>query len=291
MANGRRTSLDRPTGVRIVELPDEASRSEVRSSVKSDEMKAWVTSTLGSSLTLITDRLEEVDKKSKLTVAEKAELEKPREEKIAFEKGEKGSKELSSNEKRKRAGQSTPAGNLPGVNRVKSQSRGGSKTKSKRIEISSDEEGANLVKQNLQAKMESSSKLADIKMMLAALMQGMNDTKGKAEEDVDVVQQEINAEEDEGDEGGLATYMKMRQDFYAYLHYTRVEEMCKQKNIQYFRKDMGVWELARLDLQEYVDMLKGGKPRSGGEPSSANGANAGESIEMNSAFGDPVKGN
>ncbi|GBG88666.1 hypothetical protein CBR_g48196 [Chara braunii] len=127
--------------------------------------------------------------------------------------------------------------------------------------------------------MESSSELADIKMVLAALMQGMNDTKGKAqvvepkqekpsaesegvegEEDVDIVQHETNAEEDKGDEGGLATYMKMHQDFYASLHYTRVQEMCKQKNIQYFRKDMGAWELARLDLQEYKDMLKGGKP-------------------------------
>ncbi|GBG90448.1 hypothetical protein CBR_g50694 [Chara braunii] len=158
--------------------------------------------------------------------------------------------------------------------------------------------------------MESSSDLADIKMMLAALMQGMDDRKGKTqvvepkqekpsaesegvegEEDVDIVQHETNAEEDEGDGGGLAACMKMRQDFYVSLHYTRVQEMCKQKNIQYLRKDIGAWELTRLDLQEYVDMLKGGKPRPAGEPSSANGVNEGESIEMNYVAEDPVKGN
>ncbi|GBG92661.1 hypothetical protein CBR_g56626 [Chara braunii] len=199
--------------VRNQDVPDEGSRSEVRSAdkvrsaYKRDEMKAWVTATLGDSLKLITEKLQEVDQRAKLAAAEKGELIKLREAKALLEKE---SKDPGSNEKRKRGGECTPVANSPRVNRVKSRTRTSTKTmpRSKRIVVSSDEEDGGTVKQNLQPKMDSSSELSDIKAMFAALLQGIDDAKGKAPviepkaakveareeeegtEDVDVVQNE-----------------------------------------------------------------------------------------------------
>ncbi|GBG89633.1 hypothetical protein CBR_g49423 [Chara braunii] len=228
----KRIATSRRGGVRITELPSESNQSENRTGVKSeksdrtDDMKAWVTTTLGDSLKLINEKLEEVDKKSKLTSGEKEELERLHSEKA---RAEKISIDSTSSEKRQ-------AG----------------------------------VKHNLQAKIEGSSELSDIKKMLAALMQGLGDGKSKAKvvepepakytpvegDDVDLVQNATCAEDkEEGDEGGLAAYMKIRLDFYHSLHYSRVQQMCKQKGIQYYRKEMGAWELARLDLQDYTDQL------------------------------------
>ncbi|GBG70145.1 hypothetical protein CBR_g6276 [Chara braunii] len=238
-------------------------------------MKAWVTSTLGSSLKLINEKLEEVDQKAKMTTNERAELEQLRLEKLRTdkEKAKKGSKE-SSSEKGKRMGARTPVENSPSAARVKSRSRPSTKTRPKRIEIL-DDEGVAGVKQNLEPKMESSSELADIKQMLAALLQGLSNPKGKEkvvepqfsppvamgeEEDTDVVQNANVEDDEEIDDGGLAAYMKIRLEYYnSSLHYTRVQELCKAKNVQYFRKEMGVWELARIDLQEYTDTLSVGQ--------------------------------
>ncbi|GBG86819.1 hypothetical protein CBR_g42102 [Chara braunii] len=212
-----------------------------------------------------TERLDEVDSRAKLSNAERAELEQLRDEKA---KAEKGVQE-SSSEKWKRGGERTPASVTPKENIVRSRTRGGSKSRFKRIDISDDDEGAPAVKQNLSVKMEN-SELSDVKKLLEVLVQQIVDVKGKqpmAEpeveevgtyEDVDVVQNQQNAEEEEEDEGGLAAYMKIRHGYYTSLHYTKVQEMCKAKSIQYFCKDMGAWELARLDLQEYSDQLADG---------------------------------
>ncbi|GBG91316.1 hypothetical protein CBR_g52202 [Chara braunii] len=211
-------------------------------------------------------RIGEVDQKVKVTTDDKAELARLRVEKVALEKAaaekdaaESEGHELSSSEKRKRMSERTPFGNSPRIDGVRSR---GSKTKprTKRIDISSEDEGdkAGSVKQNLQPKMETSSELGDIKSMLAALLQQLADAKGKApisenipasapedevleeEEDVDIVQNAtLKDDEEESDEGRLAAYMKMRQEFYSSLHYMRVQELCKQKNIPYFKKDLG----------------------------------------------------
>ncbi|GBG72865.1 hypothetical protein CBR_g12584 [Chara braunii] len=253
------------------------SRSEVRSTNKPDDMKAWVTSTLGNSLKLITQKLEEVDSKSKLATTEKEELIRLRAEKAAMEKAEKVKKE-SSSEKRKRAVATPGAAVTPMECGAKPRSRRSSKARNRRVEISSDDEGGDEgVKQNLGKKMESSSDLSEVKKMLAALVQGLADHKGKqpvnvpgpepeaepepepeaeGDEGHDVAVNSAHGDEEEVDEGGLAAYMKVRQHFYASLHYTRVQELCKQKDIPYFRKEMGAWVLARLDLQAYVDQLK-----------------------------------
>ncbi|GBG91450.1 hypothetical protein CBR_g52405 [Chara braunii] len=158
---------------------------------------------------------------------------------------------------------------------LKSRSKGSNKSKAKLKRISSDDEAAGAVKQNLQAKMEGSSELADIKMMLAALMQGISNDKGKAPvcdpgsakeevtedaDDVDLVQNAPNVEEDEEEERGLAAYVKLRLEFCSSLHYTRVQQLCKAKSIHYFRKDLSVWELVCVDLQEYNDLLKVDNP-------------------------------
>ncbi|GBG68954.1 hypothetical protein CBR_g3653 [Chara braunii] len=195
-------------------------------------MKAWVTTLFGSSLKLITEKLQEVDLKVKIASTDKVELTRLREEKVAWEKaaqtnaatGEKKSRELSSSEKRKRGVVRTPVDNSPRGNRLRSR---GSK--------------APAVDQELAAAQEEEDPID--------------------EEDIDIIQNAFNKEEEEnGDECGLATYMKMRQKFYNLLHYTRVQELSKQKSISYFKKDQGEWELAKVDLQEYTDMLKEERP-------------------------------
>ncbi|GBG67968.1 hypothetical protein CBR_g1087 [Chara braunii] len=311
--NGRNT-------LRIQELPDEDNRSDMRSTEKgksadkSEEMKAWVTSTFGNSLKLITEKLQEVDQKVKITAVDQAELVRLREERAALERmaSENECKELSSSEKRKRGGERTPVSHSPRVNRVRSH---GSKTKprTKRIDVSSDDEDCKVgaVKQNFQPKMETSSELSDIKAMLAALLQGFADVKRKVparehapavvpgdetqeeEEDVDTVPNATNKEdEEESDEGGIAAYMKMRREFYHSLHYTRVQELCKQKSIPYFKKDLGAWELSKLDLQEYVDMLKEDKPAKVAEASSTKTeVRTADGTEKTAASENPIKGN
>ncbi|GBG59574.1 hypothetical protein CBR_g49834 [Chara braunii] len=274
------------SGSRVVELPDEGSQADIRSHEKNgsgDDMKVWVTTTLSDSLKLINGKLDGVDKKSKLDAAERDELERLHRE----VQGGQANKERSSNEKRKRCVARTPVENSSSAAGVNPRSRGSSNTKPKRIE-QSDDKGPSGAKQNLQPKMESmSSELSDIKRMLAALMSGLPDPKGKAkvvepgsakegrkgkavgqerrgpavadnpEEDVDIVQKaQVDGEEDP-DEDGFAAYMKIQAEYYSSLHYTRVQDMCKERDVEYFKKDVAVWELARQDLEEYADSLKG----------------------------------
>ncbi|GBG71109.1 hypothetical protein CBR_g8408 [Chara braunii] len=239
----RKISGGRMGGVRISDSTNESCRSEVRSNSKTDDMKAWVTSTLEDSLKLITQKLEEVDSKSKLVATEKEELMRLRAEKAALDKVNKE----ASSEKRKRVAAVAPAAVTPS-NNAKSGSRGSSKGRSRRVEISSDKEDTDIgqVRQNLSEKLEESSDLSKVKKVLAAIAQSLADVKGKQptvdpkeqpvkehemeeddNEDVDVAVNIPDHEEEEIDEGGLAAYMKMRQDFYMSLHYTRVQELCK----------------------------------------------------------------
>ncbi|GBG76325.1 hypothetical protein CBR_g22072 [Chara braunii] len=289
-------------------------------------MKAWVTSTLGDSLKIITQKLEEVDSKAKLAAAERMKLLKLREEKVSLDK-EKG--DGSSSEERKWGGDRIAMVTTPKENVVKTRTRGSAKGRPKRIELSSDDDGAaGGVKQDLSVKMENSSQLSEVKKPLEVLVHGLADQKGKqpvraedptmqataqataaaaaaaAEaveaveaadnmEDVDIVQNDhVDEDDEEADEGGLASYMKMRQIFYNSLHYTRVIELCKQNEIPYFRKEMGAWELARLDLQEYAGQLKSDMSGKGGEPSRRrNGRNSDNDDEGSAAGDGPIGGN
>ncbi|GBG85236.1 hypothetical protein CBR_g39802 [Chara braunii] len=263
-----RNSVVARSGPQSRELFDDGSRFDSRSTDKSEDMKAWVTTTLGESLKLINSKLDSVDRKSKLDADEREELERLRKE----AQGGKD-KELSSNEKRKRCGVHTPVENSPSAARARPRSKGSSKTNPKRIQLS-DNEGPSRTKQNLQSKLESTScELSDIKRMLAALMSGLADPKGKSKviersnarqgpgegdgEGTDMAQNaQVECDEDDPDEDGFASYMKVRADYYGSLHYTRVQEMCKEREIEYFKKDVAVWELARQDLQEYADSLR-----------------------------------
>ncbi|GBG60074.1 hypothetical protein CBR_g405 [Chara braunii] len=282
-------------GVQISDTTNESCKSEVRLSSKLDEMKAWVTSTLGDSLKLITQKLEEVDSKSKLAATEKEELMRLRAEKAALEKVKKE----ASSEKRKREAVVAPVVVTP-ANTAKSRSRGSSRGRSRRVEISSDEEDADV---------------GQVKKMLASIAQSLADVKGKQPvvdpekppvamhgseedtEDVDVAANSPFHEEEEVGEGGLAAYMKMRQDFYMSLHYTRVQEICKQREISYFRKEPAAWELARLDLQEYADQLNGNVPNGasgvnkGAEPSRKTTGRTMDNSEIgNEKGGDSIQG-
>ncbi|GBG62024.1 hypothetical protein CBR_g28500 [Chara braunii] len=269
VAAGRRSGAS----IRIVDLTDEPRNlvSHPRNQAeqpadKAEEMKAWVTATLGNSLKLISDKLELVDKRSKLADDEKLKLERLREEKA---RSEKESKEASNSEKRNRRVERTPVEASPLVSRAKPRTRASAKNKSrsKRIDLSNNNSGKADVKQNLQAKVNSNSDLADIKKLLVSLVQEVGDRKGKGpamkpvtnqhiptedSEDIDLAQNgqhiEMDDEEEEADKGGLAACMKLRLEFYTSLQYTRIQELCKQKYIQYFRKELGAWELARIGL-------------------------------------------
>ncbi|GBG73981.1 hypothetical protein CBR_g17692 [Chara braunii] len=168
----KKMAISRRSSVKIVELPDDGGRPEPLMNEKNNDMKAWVTSTLGDSLKLINEKLEEVDKKAKMITGERAELEQLRLEKL---KNEKESKE-SSTEKRKRIRVCTPVEHSPSSTRGKTRSRGSTKTRPKRIEILDDEGDAG-VRKKFGTKMESLCELSDIKQMLAALLQGLNNPK------------------------------------------------------------------------------------------------------------------
>ncbi|GBG59357.1 hypothetical protein CBR_g38385 [Chara braunii] len=164
-------------GVRISDSTNESCRSEVRSNCKTDDMKAWVTSTFGDSLKLITQKLEEVDSESKLVAIEKEELMRLRAEKAALKKVKKE----ASSEKRKRVAAVAPAAVTP-ANNTKSQSRGSSKGRSRRVEISSNEEDSDIgqVRQNLSEKLEKSSDLSEVKKMLASIAQSLGRDRTKS---------------------------------------------------------------------------------------------------------------
>ncbi|GBG79316.1 hypothetical protein CBR_g29465 [Chara braunii] len=127
--------------------------------------------------------------------------------------------------------------------------------------------------------MESSSELAEIKGMLKLLMEEREVTKekdkGKSKVDSTTRTKQsgcaknrvpLNARtEEEVDEGGLAAYMKLRLEFYNSLHYTHVQDLCKEKQVTYYRKEIGAWELTKLDLQEYVDCIQQDRPTEAAE--------------------------
>ncbi|GBG67223.1 hypothetical protein CBR_g84886 [Chara braunii] len=272
------------SGILIVELSNEGSRDDARSSEKNEDMKSWVTTTLGDSLKLINSKLEEVNKKLKLDATEWDELERLRRE----VQGGKDNKELSSNEKRKRSVAGTLVQNSPSAARARPRSKGSSKTKLKRIELS-DDEGPSGTKQKLQSKLESTkNELSDIKRMLVALMSGLPDPKGKTKvidprmamgaepkhpeevdlEDVNIAQNvQVEGDEEDLNEDGFAAYMKIRAEYYDSLHYTRVQELCRERDVEYFKKDVAMWELAKQDLQEYADSLREERVTRDGEKS------------------------
>ncbi|GBG68610.1 hypothetical protein CBR_g3151 [Chara braunii] len=250
-----------------VAVPRDPQPREVyeRGDDRSEEMKAWVASTLGDSLKQITKKLEEVDAKANVAAAEKEDLVKLRAEKAALELVVLNKGKEASSEKRKRS-ITAPAAALaavtPKMSVAKVRSRGSSKSRLQRVEISSgDDAEDDGVRQNLAPNMEKSSDLSEVKKLLAELVQGLVVQKGKQRantpeealepeygtneaEDLNLTQKPINVVEEEADEDGLAAYMKIRQQFYMSLHCSRVQELCKQKGVSYVRKDSGSWELA-----------------------------------------------
>ncbi|GBG62640.1 hypothetical protein CBR_g31275 [Chara braunii] len=243
---------NRRGGICITENREQPEPPVPRSADKNEELKAWVTTTLGDSLKQLTEKLENVDQKAKLPAGEKAELERLRAEKHE----DKADQDPSGSEKRKRARNRTPAKASPKPLRAKERSRTNVKaaTRSKkRIKVSSDEESDELgkLKQNLEKKMESSTELAEIKGMLMMLMGEREKEKGKCKVEgkdqgceTKVEHSEVTKDNgfrahvtsEEEDEGGLAMYMKLRLDFYSFLHYTHVQDLCKEKDITYYRR-------------------------------------------------------
>ncbi|GBG84505.1 hypothetical protein CBR_g38787 [Chara braunii] len=248
-------------------------KGKVMDNAKEDEMKKWVASNFGGSLRMLSEKMEEVERNSKLKEAELEELKLLRVEKELREL-----RENSSSEKRKRDTMS-PA--KPGKGKVRSRScllkKGGRGKSTKSVEVSSDEDGKEKddVVQNLSRTMEGSmsrnkevSELRDlIKELLAAKGRDASSSntggepevgnavvgRGQGEQNGKKVDSDeklgTNEKRKDKEEGSLGLYFKDRIIYYDAMHYTEVQELCKKKGIPYKRKEAGVWELARLDFE------------------------------------------
>ncbi|GBG91690.1 hypothetical protein CBR_g53504 [Chara braunii] len=243
-------------------------------------MKKWLATNFGGSLKILSEKLEEVDKKSKLKDDELEELKLLRAEKELREL-----RENSSSEKRKRESPSHP---LKG--KVRSRSvllrKKGKEQTLKPVLLSSDEEGKGTerdgVVQNLSGKLDGSAggtkDLAELKVLLKELLVGKaacssnvtagqevkqdEEGLGRGEQDGDAdVPHKVAVgtdknEDGEKEEGSLGLYFKDRVIYYDAMHYTEIQALCKKKGISYKRKEGGVWELARLDFEVLLKLEK-----------------------------------
>ncbi|GBG79222.1 hypothetical protein CBR_g29274 [Chara braunii] len=236
-----------------------------------------MTTTFGSSLRILTEKVDKVEDKAKMTEAERDELRKLRAEKELREL-----KEGSNSEKRKRV-EVTP-GASPRVRRVKTKSavKIRSRPRNGVLVLSDDDEadtckhGGNLKKKFEEARASSSTsaqmEMGEIKDLPKSLVEalpklvGVQD-HGKAamteegdehNEKMETVQPGEEEEEvlEERDELGLGTYMKNRVENYESMHYTHIRALCVEKGLPYIRKELGVMELARSDLDEYMKSLR-----------------------------------
>ncbi|GBG64178.1 hypothetical protein CBR_g40878 [Chara braunii] len=142
-------------GMSKKQVGKDKGKEKVADEGKEDAMKKWVASNFGGSLRILSEKMDEVERKSKLRDAELEELKILRAEKELREL-----RENSSSEKRKRETVSPTK-----LRRGKSRSRsgllkkGGKGENTKPVEVSSDEEGKekDAVVQNLSRKMEGST--------------------------------------------------------------------------------------------------------------------------------------
>ncbi|GBG76732.1 hypothetical protein CBR_g22950 [Chara braunii] len=233
---------------------------------KEESMKKWVAENFGNSLRILMAKLEDVEKKSKLKEGELEELKM-----LRMEKGLRELRESSSSVKRKRE-RASPArvGNNKTRSRI-SELRRRSRGK-KPLEIPSDGSGKerDAVVQDLEANMEDSvsglKEVAQLKDLLLEILaakgkknsgsgKGTKQDEDKESEKADSHEEERTEREGEGEPNGktgdctLGLYFKDRVIYYDAMHYTKVQELCKQRGVAYKRKEAGVWELARLDFE------------------------------------------
>ncbi|GBG83950.1 hypothetical protein CBR_g37822 [Chara braunii] len=186
---------------------------------KKDEMKRWVADNFGNSIRVLTEKLEEVEKKSKLKEGELEELRLLRAEKKLREL-----REGSSSEKRKRDGDSP----------VKPKTSKLDATVQKPDEIS---ELKDLLKALLASKEAAASTSGGGDM-------GKEKDRGQTSEEKTTEEAENGGKiigkekerENGGDEESLGLYFKDRVIYYDSLHYTEIQALCKSKNIGYKRK-------------------------------------------------------
>ncbi|GBG82830.1 hypothetical protein CBR_g36361 [Chara braunii] len=214
-----------------------------------------------------------------MTEAERDELRKLRAEKELREL-----KEGMSSEKRKRVG-ATP-GVSPRAGRVKTKSEVKARNRPQNgvLVLSDDDEadtckrGGNLKKKFDEADSSSTStsiqtKMGEIKDLLKSLVEALPKlvraqdhrkvavTEEEEEQDNEKMETEQTGEEEEEtleekDELGLVAYMKNGVESYETMHHTHIRALCGEKGIPYIRTNMGVMELARLDLEEYMKSLR-----------------------------------
>ncbi|GBG74665.1 hypothetical protein CBR_g19073 [Chara braunii] len=223
-------------------------REKVDEAGKEDEMKKWVATNFGGSLRILSEKLEEVEKKSSLEVAELEELKLLRAEKELREL-----RENSSSEKRKRDIASPAKRKRKVRSRSKLLRKAGRGGNAKYVEVSSDDDskGQDAVVQNLsriacsKGRDASSSNTGGTQgAMKVAIGMEQADQKGEAGPSGE------KSEKGKGkEEGGLGMYFKDRVVYYDAMHHTEIPELCKKKGVPYKCKEAGVWELARLDFE------------------------------------------
>ncbi|GBG76508.1 hypothetical protein CBR_g22256 [Chara braunii] len=246
---------------------------------KEDAMKKWVGENFGNSLRILSEKLEEVDRRSKLNDGELEELKMLRVEKELRELRENSSSEkkrkMSISPLKPRAGKVKSRSGL-----LKKNSRGAAR---EHVVVSSDDEskGRDAVVQNLSSRLDAPgvskpSELTEIKDLLKVVLAGKgqgvanagasfgSNAEGKKDsgqanglaKDAGT-EKELGKEKEGGcDEESLGLYYKDRVVHYDSLHYTEVQLLCKSRGLTYKRKEAGVWELTHLDFEEYRASMK-----------------------------------
>ncbi|GBG75238.1 hypothetical protein CBR_g19874 [Chara braunii] len=261
----------------------ETKKEEVKkqpATTREDEMKRWMTATFGSSLRALTEKVDKVDDKSKMAEKEREELRLLRAEKELREL-----KEGSSSEKRKSLRDGIAPSTSPRAGRVKTKSTVKARSRPQNgvlIMSDDDEAGISRCRGNLGKKFDeagasrsasTSTEMGEIKDLLKSLVEALPKLVGAQDRWKAVVTEEINEDDnekmeaeqsgveeeeavEEKDELDLVAYMRNRVESYETMHYLHIRTLCAEKGISYIRKDLGVMELARLGLEDYMKSLR-----------------------------------
>ncbi|GBG79427.1 hypothetical protein CBR_g29574 [Chara braunii] len=217
----------------------EKGKGKVVEDGKVDELKKWVAENFGEPLKILAEKLEVVEKKSKLSDCELEELKLLRAEKELREL-----RENSSNEKRKR--DFTPF--RPRIGKGESM---------KEVSVLKE-----LIQELLAAKSKEASSCNSgedgkkIEKKQGKVEHGGNATERGGE------QEELGpdtARENGKDDIAPGLYFRDLVVYYDAMHYTKIQVLCKQKGIAYRKKEADVWELARLDFEVLQKLEKPGE--------------------------------
>ncbi|GBG68857.1 hypothetical protein CBR_g3551 [Chara braunii] len=256
----KKSSYGESSGAGSAKGGGKKGRAKDSSGESESRIKAWIASTFRNSLKKIADKLEDVDRKASVALDVKGK------KNIKEEQCHDG----GSSEKRKREFDSP----LIAKSRSKSRSKsagGEVKIRPLRINISDEED----IRGNMEVHHETvgnaaeDTKLDEIKDMLQALMKGIGANSAVKKSDTieaaTVVQNvdKVSIDEEDRREKGkgmdpqneVVEYMRCRLDYYMTKNYKEIKARCKSRDVRCYRKDRGVWELAKQDTDQFTKLV------------------------------------